>query len=269
MEKEYVLGTHDEEIARLGLQHSVWRPYATDAWRHAGFRRGQKLVDLGCGPGWATLDLADLVGADGRVVAIDRSRRFLDALEHAAAARGISQVTTHEQDLAAGALPANDADGLWARWIFAFVPGPRDLLERAVATLKPGGTIVLHEYLDYRTWQLHPRSEVFEEFVREVMASWRANGGEPDIGPPIALWLPELGVEVTSLRPIQEVVRAHDPLCAWPTAFIGTGVDRLVELGRISSEKGRAIHDAYARHMRTPHAFQSVPSVLEIVGVKR
>jgi SAM-dependent methyltransferase len=265
MEKDYVLGTHDEEIARLGLQHSVWRPYATAAWRRAGFRRGQTIVDLGCGPGWATMDLADLVGPAGRVHAIDRSRRFLDAL----AARGPAHIATYEQDLAHGALPFSGADGLWARWVFAFVPGPRDLLERAVSALKPGGTIVLHEYLDYRTWRLFPTSEVFEDFVREVMASWRANGGEPDIGPSLALWLPELGVEVKSLIPIQETVRAHDPLCAWPDAFIGTGVDRLVELGRISREKGGAIHAAYEQHRKMPNAFQSTPSVLEIIGVKR
>src|SRR5689334_13241180 len=88
VEKHCVCGTRDEEIARPGLQHSVWGPYATAAWRRAGFRRGQTLVDLGCGPGWATMDLADLVGPSGRVHAIDRSRRFLDALERAAAARG-------------------------------------------------------------------------------------------------------------------------------------------------------------------------------------
>src|SRR5689334_19775423 len=268
MEKDYVLGTHDEEIARLGLQHSVWRPYATAAWRRAGFRRGQTLIDLGCGPGWATMDLADLVGPTGCVHAIDRSRRFLDGLVHVASARDAYHVTTHDQDLGSGALPCRDADGLWARWVFAFVPGPRDLLQRAVAALKPGGTIVLHEYLDYRTWRLFPQNDVFEDFVQEVMASWRANGGEPDIGPPLAQWLPSLGVEVRSLIPIQETVRVQDPLCAWPNAFIGTGVDRLVELGRITPEKGAAIHEAYAKHLATPNTFQSVPSVLEIVGVK-
>jgi len=269
MERDYVLGTHDEEIARLGLQHSVWRPFATRAWQRAGFTRGQTLVDLGCGPGWATLDLADLVGPDGRVVAIDRSRRFLDALEAVARARGIAHVTTHEQDLAQDALPVNGADGLWARWVFAFVPGPRDLLARAVDALRPGGTIVLHEYMDYRTWRLHPPSRVFEEFVDEVMASWRENGGEPDIGPPIALWLEELGVSVRSLTPIQEAPRKHDHFWQWPTAFVGTGIDRLVELGRISEARGREIHEAYAQHAATPHAFQALPSVLEIVGEKR
>ena len=38
-ETDYVLGTHDEEIARLGIQHQVWRPYMLDAWSRAGITR--------------------------------------------------------------------------------------------------------------------------------------------------------------------------------------------------------------------------------------
>ena len=73
-ERDYVLGTHDDEIVRLGLQHRVWRARTHDAWRRAGFTIGQTLLDVGCGPGYASLDLAELVGPTGRVVAIDRSR---------------------------------------------------------------------------------------------------------------------------------------------------------------------------------------------------
>ncbi|MEP7027859.1 MAG: methyltransferase domain-containing protein [Candidatus Eisenbacteria bacterium] len=268
-EKDYVLGTHDEEIARLGLQHAVWRPRATAAWRRAGFTAGQTLVDLGCGPGWATFDLADIVGRQGRVVAIDRSRRFLDTLERSARARGATQIEVHEQDLAAGALPVIGADGLWSRWIFAFVPGPRDLLARAVAALRPGGTFVSHEYADYRGWQIFPHSPEFESFVNEVMASWRATGGEPNIGMHLPGWLEELGVEVTSLAPLADVARPRDHVWQWPTAFIETGIARLVELGRIDAKRGRAIADAYAHMAATPHAFQITPMVMEIVGVKR
>ena len=61
-DRDYVLGTHDEEIARLGLQHRVWRPRALDAWTRAGFTQGQTLLDVGCGPGHASVDLAELVG---------------------------------------------------------------------------------------------------------------------------------------------------------------------------------------------------------------
>ena len=91
-EREYVLGTHDEEIARLGLQHRVWRPRALDGWLEAGFTTGQTLVDVGCGPGYATIDLAEIAGPSGRVVAIDRSQRFLDALQANAARRCLPNI---------------------------------------------------------------------------------------------------------------------------------------------------------------------------------
>ncbi len=79
-EHDYVLGTHDDELIRLGLQHRVWRPRALDVWRRAGFTVGQTLLDVGCGPGYATADLAGIVGDRGQVVAVDRSERFLEVL---------------------------------------------------------------------------------------------------------------------------------------------------------------------------------------------
>lgn len=61
--------------------------------------------------------------------------------------------------------------------------------------------LVVHEYFDYRTWRVEPRSPEIEEFVQGVMASWRADGGEPDIGLDLLGWLAELGFTTTSLRP--------------------------------------------------------------------
>ena len=45
--KDDVLSMPDEAIERLGLQHRVWRPRVTDAWRRAGFTTGQTRLDLG------------------------------------------------------------------------------------------------------------------------------------------------------------------------------------------------------------------------------
>ena len=79
-ENEYVLGTHGDELGRLGLQHQLWAEYTTRAWERAGFGLGQKLLDVGCGPGYATFDLANRVGANGKVFAVDQSERFLGYL---------------------------------------------------------------------------------------------------------------------------------------------------------------------------------------------
>jgi SAM-dependent methyltransferase len=264
-ERDYVLGTHDDEVARLGLQHRVWRARALDAWRRAGFTVGQTLLDIGCGPGWASADMAEIVGESGKIVALDRSRRFLDVVE----SRGFPQIETRELDLDDAELPPFAADGAWARWIFAFVKNPRDLAARVRRALKPGGVLVVHEYLDYGTWKISPRSAPHEEFVEVVMKSWRASGGEPDVGRDLPRWLTELGFEVRSLLPIVDVIRPSDFIWQWPRAFIHTGVQRLLDLGQLSKTQAVAIREAFAASESTPNVLMVNPTVIEIVAVRR
>ncbi len=268
-EKDYILGTHDDEIARLGLQHRVWRPFTSDAWQRAGFASGQTILDIGCGPGYASLDLAEIVGPTGAVLAFDRSRRFLDALEHAAKARGIVNIRAQEVDLELSPLPDAHADGAWCRWVFAFMKDPRGLLSRVLGALRPGGSIVIHEYFDYSTWRTSPRSAAIEEFVRVVMETWRRSGGEPDIGLDLPAWLEASGCEVRSLKPIVHVVPPGHPIWEWPKAFVEVNLTRLTDLGHLTSERAEAIRVSFRECERSPHTRMITPAVLEIIAVRR
>src|SRR5205085_1389592 len=129
------------------------------------------------------------------------ARRGDRASRTAARARGIDWIEIVEHDLDEPALPSFEADALWSRWVFAFVKDPKGLLARAARALVPGGRMALYEYCDYRAWRPSPPSEVFAGFVSEVMASWRAGGGEPDIGLTLPGWLDELGFDVRDLVP--------------------------------------------------------------------
>ena len=55
----------DEEVARLGLQHRIWRPRVLELWREVGIRPGVRVIDIGAGPGFATADFAELVAPGG------------------------------------------------------------------------------------------------------------------------------------------------------------------------------------------------------------
>jgi SAM-dependent methyltransferase len=268
-ERDYVLGTHDEEIARLGVQHRVWRPKMIEAWQRAGFAPGQTVADIGCGPGYASLDLAEIVGPTGRVIAIDRSRRFLDALQSAARQRGLTNIETHERDLDADGLPAVQVDGTWCRWVAAFVTRPRDLAAAVHRVIRPGGVAVFHEYLDYAAWRLLPRSAEFEEFVRVVIEAWRTSGGEPDIGLNLGAWLEESGFHIEQYRPIVEVISPADAAWQWPQAFIDVGLRRLVDIGAFTAERAAALAEAVRAHKASPHARMLQPVVGEIVARRR
>src|SRR5437870_13417511 len=109
-DRDYVLGTHDEELARLGLQHRVWRPVVLDCWQRAGMTVGKRVLDVGAGPGYAAVDLAEIVGPTGKVIVLERSRNFISAMEAACRARSLANVKIHEIDLMTDDLPGGNYD---------------------------------------------------------------------------------------------------------------------------------------------------------------
>jgi ubiquinone/menaquinone biosynthesis C-methylase UbiE len=136
---DYVLGTHDEEIARLGTQHQVWRPYMLDAWARAGITRGSKMVDFGAGPGYATCDAAEIVSRQGQVTAIERSPEFLDHARRQIERRDMSWISFILADLVEDELSLTGFDLAWCRWVASFVSSPATLLRKPniVASLLP------------------------------------------------------------------------------------------------------------------------------------
>jgi ubiquinone/menaquinone biosynthesis C-methylase UbiE len=140
---DYVLGTHDDEVARLGLQHRVWRARMLDAWRRAGITLGQTVLDVGAGPGFASIDLAEIVGAHGQVIALERSPHFHAVLRTRAAAQGIANIVTLEQDVS-GSHDFGEAvaDRSWCRWLLSFVLEPRRTVSHIARALKPGAIAI-------------------------------------------------------------------------------------------------------------------------------
>lgn len=267
-ERDYILGTHEAEVERLGLQHRVWRARALDAWRRAGFTIGQHLLDVGAGPGYAAFDLADMVGPEGRVCAIERSERFVAVLRERARRCGYENITVHCQDVSLDGLPVAEGsmDGAWCRWIFAFLRQPRQLLDALAEALRPGGTLVIHEYLDHRTWRLAPRSLLMEKFVAEVMGSWRDSGGEPDIALDLPAWLEEAGFVLRELHPIIDIIQPSSFVWHWPASFIDVHLRRLVELGRIAPALAEEIRDDFHGRSSSPSTLMITPTVLEIIA---
>src|SRR6266576_1865548 len=180
MDRDYVLGTHNEELARLGLQHRVWRPVVLDCWQRAGITVGKRVLDLGAGPGYATIDLAEIVGSSGEVVALERSHNFVRALKETCRARSLTNVKIHELDLMTDDLPKGDYDFSWCRWAVSFVSDPALLIKKLAGMMQKGGIAIFHEYGHYETWRFFPRLPMQERFREHLIATWRESGGEPD-----------------------------------------------------------------------------------------
>lgn len=268
-EKTYFLGTHDEEIERLGLQHRVWRPTVLECWRRAGIGRGSKVIDLGAGPGYAAADLAGIVGPAGRVVAVERSARFVEAGRAMLASHGHAHVEYHELDLMTDSLPAGGMDASWCRWVACFVASPSLLLDRIAAVVRPGGVAIFHEYIQYDSLRITTAGPRMREFVRQVEQGWREAGGEPNIAPAVVRLLQERGFSIRDAIPRVFCARPGDALWQWPATFIEIHLRHQLEQGRIEPSWAEAVRAELAAAEQQAASLLITPMVLEIVAEKR
>lgn len=105
-----------------------------------GIKRGMSVLDVGCGWGDLSLQVAEIVGPQGRVLGIDCVEAFLDPARADAAAQGYSNVEFKRGD-AEIALPERAFDYVVARFGTMFFANPVAGLRHMRLALKPGGTM--------------------------------------------------------------------------------------------------------------------------------
>lgn len=265
---DYVLGTHDEELQRLGVQHRAWQPVVLECWKNAGITSGNRVLDVGAGPGYATLDLAEIVGNKGRVVAVERSPNFVAAIQRTCEERKLSNVQVQQLDLMNDAIPSGLFDFSWCRWVLCFMSDPELLIRKLATVLRKNGRAIFHEYGHYATWRFIPQRASIEEFRAHVIATWRESGGEPDVGRQLPSWLGGNGFAVRSVVPRIFCLQPSDYMWQWPSRFIHVYLERLQGLGQIDSAFAERVRADLAAAETEKPSFMLTPLVLEIVADK-
>ena len=268
-ERQYVLGTHDAELARLGFQHGVWAEATTASWEHANFRRGDALIDVGCGPGYATFELANLVGPDGRIVAVDMSQRFIEHVREQAGSRRLSHIHAEVQDLNELSLPAESFDGAFARWVMCFLPRPDDVIARVAGALRPGAAFTILDYSHYEGFRMGPPSVATERIIRAVGDSFRVHGGNPSVGLELPKMMQSAGFEVRDIRPLVRIGRPGTALWEWPRTFFQIFLPTLVANGSLTETDVAEFWADYEERSADPAGFFMSPPMVEVIGVKR
>jgi ubiquinone/menaquinone biosynthesis C-methylase UbiE len=278
-EREYVLGTDAQEIARLGLQHRLWSASAHALWERAGIRPGHHVLDVGCGPGYAALDLAMIVGPavgsdpPGRVIALDESDRFLRHLSQTARARGLNNIDVllddaQRLDASEQVAPAS-IDYAYARWVFCFLKDPEGLVRGLARVVKPGGAVLVQDYFNYQAMCLAPRRAIYERIVKATADSWRSHGGNPDIVAELPAMLGRHGFRLEHLSVNQRLARPGTPLWAWPDTWWRSYVPRLEEMGFITATEREEFFRVWDQACRDPDTFALVPAVFDLIAIRQ
>lgn len=138
----------------------------------AGVAPGQTVMDAGCGPGFWTLPIAEIVGPTGRVIALDVSEHLLGML-----AEQNPPVHVH---LVRGDLPNIDQpdasiDLIWAAFVFHEIQPPEAFAEELRRVLRPGGRLALLDWSPDATGEAGPPRE--HRYSYEQVHKYLADAG--------------------------------------------------------------------------------------------
>lgn len=178
-------------------------------------RPGEVALDLGTGRGAALWPLAEAVGPEGRVTALDISRRMVDATRRDAAARGLSWVDVREGDVADPAVLHDGADVAVASLVLFFLPDPGAALRQWCSRLVPGGRLAVSTFAPREpAWEA--LDDVFTPYLPAALLDARTSGTRGPFGSDEALeaLLAEAGFVETRTAHLDLAVRFRD-LAHW------------------------------------------------------
>lgn len=271
-EREYVLGTHAEESVRLGLQHRLWSASAHQLWERAVVAPGQTVLDVGCGPGHASMDLAQIVGSAGRVLCVDESASYLHQVSDQAKAKrldNVDRILGDVQELDTLLVDwTGRVDVAYARWVLCFLPQPERVIEGLARVVRPGGRVAIQDYFNYETMTLAPKREEFSRVIRAVGRSFRDHGGNPDIMGTVPEMLARNGFEVTHLSLNQRVARPQDQIWHWPDSFWKVYVPRLLAGGFINQHEADEFMTVWHEASGSRDVFMFLPPVVDLIAVR-
>lgn len=182
---------HHESV----LRSHTWRTAQNSAaYLLPHLRPGQTLLDVGCGPGTITGDLAKLV-APARVIAIDSAQVALDqAAAHADAAGLAGQIDLRVGDVHELEFEDDTFDVVHAHQVLQHVGDPVQALREMRRVCKPGGIVAARDS-DYRGFFWYPELPGLDDWLRLYVDLARTNGGTPDAGRHLLAWAHAAGFE--------------------------------------------------------------------------
>ena len=184
--------TYTHGHAEPVLQSHRWRTAENSAgYLLPSLRPGLDLLDVGCGPGTITVDLAARV-APGRVVGIDVSADPLAEARAAAAAPGWTS-TFAVGDVYALAADDDSFDVVHAHQVLQHLTDPVAALREMARVCRPGGVIAVRD-VDYGAFVTFPADEGLDRWLDLYYAVARRNGAEPDAGRRLLSWAHAAGL---------------------------------------------------------------------------
>lgn len=190
----YRFGTfqnNEAELTRLKQQATYFINTETNNLQRAGLNPGHKVLDIGCGPGFISCELAKFVG-NGSVMGVDINNILLTIANKEKNARNITNVTFCEANIYQLDLLKQEFDFVYCRFVFQHLSDPQLALQSIYSILKPGGIVCITD-IDDGYVSLYPESKGFDSLVQRTIANVKEQSGDRLVGRKLHSYLSATG----------------------------------------------------------------------------
>jgi SAM-dependent methyltransferase len=258
MTREVYTHGHHESV----LRSHTWRTADNSAgYLLAALRPGLDLLDVGCGPGTITVDLARLV-APGRVIGIDSAPEVLGQASANASRQGVS-IDLRAGDAYSLPFPDESCDVGHAHQVLQHLSDPVRALAEMRRVLRRGGVLAARDG-DYASFAWAPPDPLLARWLELYRAVARRNGGDPDAGRFLKRWALEAGFG--AVQASSSTWTWADPqTCAWwgnlwaDRCELSSLGEQAMAYGLSTREELGAIARAFRAWSTKPDAFFMVP----------
>jgi 2-polyprenyl-3-methyl-5-hydroxy-6-metoxy-1,4-benzoquinol methylase len=196
------------------LRSHRWRTVANSAAYLSPFlRAGARVLDVGCGPGTLTADLAEHV-APGEVVGIDLAASVVAEANALGVDRALTNLRFELADLHSIERPEGGFDVVHAHQVLQHVTDPVGTLRAMAGLLAPEGIVAARDadYSAMTWWPAEPALDRWLEIYRNVT---RSNGAECDAGRRLLHWAHEAGLDDVTYTTTNWTYSTPDDLAWW------------------------------------------------------
>jgi ubiquinone/menaquinone biosynthesis C-methylase UbiE len=177
-------------------------------FERVGLGPGARCIDLGCGGGEVSFEIARLVGPDGRVTGVDMDEVKLSLARQAAVERGLANVEFRRLNVNDWS-EASAYDVVYCRTLLHHLSHPTELLRRMWAAVRPGGAIVVED-ADFDGWFCHPANEGFDFFLRAYSQVIARCGGDHAVGRKLYAYFLKAGIPDPDVHLVQRIHLADE-----------------------------------------------------------
>jgi len=188
----YVIRGGVEGRERLRLLSEIMGPSTRALMAELGIARGSVCLDVGCGGGDVTFDLARAVGPTGRVVGVDLDETKLAMARREGEQQALSNVSFEARDVTEWE-PGEQFDVVFARFLLTHLADPGRVVSAMRHHVRAGGVLAVED-IDFRGHFTEPDCPALRRYVELYTTSVRRRGGDPDIGPRLPGLLREAGL---------------------------------------------------------------------------